>query len=250
MHSHVKNRIAREYMDIAEIYDVTRFGEPYQLLWHELEVELIKKFLKKHYSVLEVGVGTGRFAESLAMHVRSFTGIDISKPMIYISRKKVYYLNNINLINADAENLPFKPNTFDFVFSMHVMWHLPYTIQEKIFSELVRVVKPGGKILFDMGNLHTIRLIHTIRRREIDFDKVGYHIGYDDACKLADKYNVRLIDCYGFRQFLPASHLIPKNIKNNYVLRRFIKWINSKFSRNRIFRLLALSIYYIFEKDF
>jgi len=44
---------------------------------------------------------------------------------------------------ADIANLPFKPDAFDGVVSMHAIHHLPITEHRKAYSELVRVMKMG-----------------------------------------------------------------------------------------------------------
>ena len=58
--------------------------------------------------------------------------------------------NKIKLITANLENLPFKDNSIDLCFSRSVCEHLknPY----KVFRELKRVLKPGGKIIMVTPN--------------------------------------------------------------------------------------------------
>jgi SAM-dependent methyltransferase len=45
---------------------------------------------------------------------------------------------------ADIANLPFKPEAFDGVVSMHTIHHLPLTEHKRAYMELVRVLKPGN----------------------------------------------------------------------------------------------------------
>lgn len=44
---------------------------------------------------------------------------------------------------ADIANLPFKPDAFDGVVSMHAIHHLPLSEHKRAYLELVRVLKPG-----------------------------------------------------------------------------------------------------------
>ncbi len=44
---------------------------------------------------------------------------------------------------ADIANLPFKPDVFDGVVSMHTIHHLPLTEHKRAYMELTRVLKPG-----------------------------------------------------------------------------------------------------------
>lgn len=72
-------------------------------------------------------------------------GVEISPDMIKIAQKNAndYGLNNrVEYIISDAQNLPFKENSFDAVFtngSLHE-WQNP----KQIFNEIHRVLKPDG----------------------------------------------------------------------------------------------------------
>ena len=48
--------------------------------------------------------------------------------------------------------MPFKGNTFDIVYTYHLTWHLPPEIQKKIILEMLRIVKKGGYVNFDVLN--------------------------------------------------------------------------------------------------
>ncbi len=47
------------------------------------------------------------------------------------------------LVVADIANLPFKPDAFDGVVSMHAIHHLPLSEHKRAYLELTRVLKPG-----------------------------------------------------------------------------------------------------------
>lgn len=96
--------------------------------------------------ILEVGVGTGI---SLPGYRRDNTivGIDISKDMLDIARRRVEKrgLTNVeSLSEMDAEKLDFPDASFDTVVAMYVMTVVPHP--ERVMSELRRVCKPGGDI--------------------------------------------------------------------------------------------------------
>tara|TARA_B100000795_G_C22731904_1_gene411700 strand:- start:366 stop:1175 length:810 start_codon:yes stop_codon:yes gene_type:complete len=97
----------------------------------------------KDKKVLEIGVGLGadhqKFAESGAI----MTGIDLTSRAIEntIARLKLFGLES-SLSVGDAENLEFKDNSFDEVYSWGVIHHSP-TTQDAI-NEIFRVLIPGG----------------------------------------------------------------------------------------------------------
>lgn len=102
---------------------------------------------RPNYSILEVGVGTGIHAEYLLMQCPNirYTGIDISKGMINKAKKKLSEAdNNITLLVANGERLPFKNNSFDAAYISGSLHHFANPSLGPI--ELVRVVKRGGRI--------------------------------------------------------------------------------------------------------
>ncbi|MBI4762228.1 MAG: class I SAM-dependent methyltransferase [Chloroflexota bacterium] len=62
---------------------------------------------------------------------------------------------------ADIANLPFKPNAFDGVVSMHAIHHLPLSEHKRAYLELVRVLKPGksGVVVNGWHNPLLMRLV-------------------------------------------------------------------------------------------
>lgn len=97
----------------------------------------------KNKRVLEVGCGLGTMTEEFAREQSKIIGLDITPKGAYITKKR---LNTFNLdghsVNADAENLPFKNEYFNFVFSWGVIHHTPNT--QQAINEMYRVLKKNG----------------------------------------------------------------------------------------------------------
>ena len=92
--------------------------------------------------VLDVGSGTLVLEERLASRRVSVIGVDLSKRMVQVGKKK--RLENVSLlVNGDAEALPFRDGAFDAVVSCYVA---KYVSLSKFAGELARVLKPGGRI--------------------------------------------------------------------------------------------------------
>lgn len=96
--------------------------------------------------VLEVGCGIGTDFLQFARAGADLYGIDLSRRSIELveRRLKLYGLKG-RVLNGDAENLPFKDNTFDLVYSWGVIHHTPDT--QKAIDEIHRTLKPGGKAI-------------------------------------------------------------------------------------------------------
>jgi ubiquinone/menaquinone biosynthesis C-methylase UbiE/uncharacterized protein YbaR (Trm112 family) len=102
--------------------------------------------------VLDVGCGNGRSSFRIATPEAKVIGIDISKELIKraIERSNEKGLTNDQLFFlSDANELPFKDNTFDFAITSGVLSQLPNP--EKTCKEIQRVLKPGG-IHFGLEN--------------------------------------------------------------------------------------------------
>jgi ubiquinone/menaquinone biosynthesis C-methylase UbiE len=98
----------------AEIYDETR-GPP-RLVMEQL-IETLAGELHQYKTVLDVGVGTGRFAKPLQDSGLDLVGVDIAKKMI----SKAVEKGVDNLLRGDACFLPFKDNSFDVAVCIHLL---------------------------------------------------------------------------------------------------------------------------------
>jgi phosphatidylethanolamine/phosphatidyl-N-methylethanolamine N-methyltransferase len=97
--------------------------------------------------VLEVGVGTGINASLYPRHCR-VTGIDFSASMLEKAHVRIRRkgLDHIRLIQMDAAALQFPDDSFDVVYAPYLINCVPDPI--KVVSEMRRVCRPGGKIVF------------------------------------------------------------------------------------------------------
>src|SRR5438552_3071461 len=104
----------------VEYYDQTRAAPPER--HRELIDTLIRETgVQRDDRVLEIGIGTGRIALSVAEHVKRIVGIDLSQEMMGVLRRKQAASNAlIDLAQANAVYLPFPDNTFDLTYAVHV----------------------------------------------------------------------------------------------------------------------------------
>lgn len=120
--------------------------------------------LKKHFgtkdpsTILEVACGTGRFSTFTRDNFRSasMTLVDLSPFYLEKARDNDAYwreyqkLDNTspaNLVQANAEDLPFDDETFDAVTCVYLFHELPKEARERAAGEMARVVKPGGMVV-------------------------------------------------------------------------------------------------------
>ena len=95
--------------------------------------------------VLDVASGTGHVALAAARRFAHVTSSDYVPRLLEVGgARAAAELLEITFTEADAENLPFKDGSFDFVLSAIGAMFAPN--QEKVASELTRVCRVGGRV--------------------------------------------------------------------------------------------------------
>ncbi|MBN2368651.1 class I SAM-dependent methyltransferase [Candidatus Woesearchaeota archaeon] len=149
-----KEEFLEKYEKDAETYDQERSLDYEGRRVDEVQTELIYSLIKKNRcrKILEAGCGTGRVLLPLAEKGLECHGFDPSRNMLAQFRKKMASKKlGVKLKQGDIEKIPYKDNTFDCVFTMHVLMHLP-TGYKKAFKEMYRVTKKGGLVICDFPN--------------------------------------------------------------------------------------------------
>lgn len=150
-----KNRPVYEFsMEDSNIDMVTvdSFGDEWQA-FHGFDEAEIEKLGKEYFDiitsqmlnassvVMEVGCGSGRFLKYLGDKAGFLVGVDPSHA-IYAADNLLGPKNNVMLVKASANDLPFADESFDFVYSIGVLHHIPDTA--KAMQACVDKLKKGG----------------------------------------------------------------------------------------------------------
>jgi len=95
---------------------------------------------------IDLGCGTGFLSLELAARGHRVTGVDFAPAMLARAERKAAERSlSVRFEQADAEQLPFAPASFDLAISRHVLWTLPHP--EAAIDEWVRVLRPGGRLV-------------------------------------------------------------------------------------------------------
>jgi len=130
------------------------YGEDYgQTSWvTTAESHEIPKLLQlsSSSSVLEIGCGSGGYAVHLAKSIGcQVVGLDINAEGVRNAKalaEKDKLGARVKFEQCDVSRLPVEDNAFDAIYSNDVLCHVPRRSQ--VLSDLRRVVKPGGRLLF------------------------------------------------------------------------------------------------------
>lgn len=146
------------------------FGSYRDFWWNKGFLDLTAKRLElDHFSkMLDVGCGQGHWTKTLAPYLAEKAKItaidnDINWFKNNSELENYFRLSNIefNLIEGDAESLPFEDETFDFVTCQTVLIHLKNP--KKALKEMTRVLKPNGLLLCVEPN----NIIQTLTKNSI-----------------------------------------------------------------------------------
>ena len=98
--------------------------------------------------VLDVGCGTGVLTRLAAQQAAEAVGIDAAPEMIDVARAKAARQGlRVDFRAALIEDIPFPDAHFDVAFSTLMIHHLPPEVKHTGLREVLRVLKPGGRLL-------------------------------------------------------------------------------------------------------
>ncbi|HEX3701170.1 MAG TPA: class I SAM-dependent methyltransferase [Phenylobacterium sp.] len=104
--------------------------------------------LGSHRRILDFGCGPGRVVASMKdLHPQGrFFGCDIDEEAIAWARENLGDIADFR-VNGATGPLPFADESFDFIYGISILTHLPEAMQWGVLAELRRILKPGGLFL-------------------------------------------------------------------------------------------------------
>lgn len=158
---HRYDRVAPFYDAMEWFMERRRFAKWREELWGRVEGN----------TILEVGVGTGKNFPYYPTG-RDITALDISPKMLDRARQRARDLSvDVELVEGDAQALPFEDNSFDTAVTTFVFCSVPDPVEG--LRELRRVLQPGGQLIMLEHVLSHKPVLRTLMRW---FDFVPYHL--------------------------------------------------------------------------
>ena len=97
--------------------------------------------------VLEIGPGPGLTTDVLRSSVAALTAVELDPALADALRSRMRD-TNVEVVNADATDLPLPTDRFSGAVSFTMLHHVPTVeLQDRIFAELARVVAPSGMVV-------------------------------------------------------------------------------------------------------
>lgn len=120
---------------------------PTRNVWSNFIKRNLPEVKDRTIKALDCATGAGFFAFLLADLGCETTGVDYSQDMVNEAlgnAKKLHY-PPIDFLQMDAQDMSFEDEAFDFIISRNMTWTVPHP--DKVYSEWLRVLKPGGVVV-------------------------------------------------------------------------------------------------------
>lgn len=146
-----QGRVAGVFHSVAAKYDIMNdlMSAGVHRIWKRFTIEL--SGVRRGHSVLDIAGGTGDLAAKFSKLVGPEGRVvlaDINESMLRVGRDKLTdrgIVGNIEYAQANAEALPFPDNSFDCITIAFGLRNV--TDKDKALRSMLRVLKPGGRLL-------------------------------------------------------------------------------------------------------
>lgn len=147
-----RGEMSRRFFDrIGQQWDTMRtesFGPSFHL-------EAFLSLLPDHWTVADLGAGTGYLLPVLSKRFRKVVAIEPTDAMRGAAQERVRDLNlhNVTLLSGDLTALPIDEAEVDLAIAVLVLHHVP--VPQDALTEMMRILKPGGRLLIVEQAAHT-----------------------------------------------------------------------------------------------
>lgn len=231
-------------------------GEP-SYIWRAGQarrLEMIRRAVGEriHGDILENGCGVGMYLKNLAGDAAFAVGLEIE-----FNRAADACGRDLTVVNGAGEELPFCTSKFDLILSHEVLEHVAN--DRRCLEEMVRVLKPGGRLVLFVPNRGYPFETHGIYWRGKYYfgnifgvnylprkwrDKLAPHVRVysgKELAKLMKGLPVRVVAKTVI--FGAYDNIIARNKTFGIALKRFLQWLEKTPLRG-----LGLSQFWVVEK--
>ena len=136
-----KRSVMRRYDLTARMYEA-RYAEEQAAKY---QAALKHLSINRNSTVLDVGCGTGLFIRHIIAEAETVVGVDISRRLLLQAKEHTRAFRNFQLVQADADHLPFRDACFSAVFGFTVLQNMPNPLETLL--EIERNAKRGAPIV-------------------------------------------------------------------------------------------------------
>lgn len=173
---------ANQYDDPSHNYLRYWDGRDYEQAAEEIMLHHMLQGKKFKHGV-DVGGGYGRLSVVLRKYADKVTLAEPSQQQLDIAKDFLKGKPHVDAKLAQAENLPFKDSSVDFVMVVRVIHHLPNPIPA--FEEIYRILENGGYFMIEFANYANFknRVKHTLKGKKLPIDPIDIRTGKERSGK-------------------------------------------------------------------
>ncbi|MBU3918623.1 class I SAM-dependent methyltransferase [Patescibacteria group bacterium] len=201
-----------DYNSIAEVFDNRRS-------WIPSDFKLFSQYIKQEDKILDIGCGNGRLKEILLENT-DYCGIDFSEGMIERAKKRY---PEAKIFHTKPFEFPFNDNSFDKVFCLSVLHHIPSkSFRIKFLKEIKRVLKPKGELFLTVWDLEDNKkarkllfkytMFKLLGKTKLDFKDIFYPFKNSKGEVLMQRY-VHNFSLRELKKFLQKAGFIIKKVE-------------------------------------
>jgi ubiquinone/menaquinone biosynthesis C-methylase UbiE len=135
-----KGKVMHRYNLTADMYE-ERYAEE-QKAKYEVALENVEI---ANCNILDVGCGSGLFFSHAAKKVKVLVAVDVSHKLLLKAKEQAHVFENVFVLQADADHLPFRGAFCDAVFAFTLLQNMPEP--SETLNQFKLVAKLGGKVV-------------------------------------------------------------------------------------------------------
>jgi SAM-dependent methyltransferase len=157
------------------------------------ELERLGVTLNKRCA-LDFWCGVGRITQALAAHFESVVGVDIAPSMIALAGARNLQGSKCSYVALDSGDLSvFHTSSFDFIYSVLVLQHMPVAFAERYIQEFFRVLKSDGVVVFQIPDIGgDVNMLRARARALVPTPLLSFYrsLRYGDSAKIKTETNM------------------------------------------------------------
>jgi len=216
--------------------------------WQKRYIDRIKDYLLvkdfKNKTLLDIATGSGYIAIEMAKLGMNVIACDLSPQAIKNLKtyQKELSLRNLELIVCNAEKIPLKDNTVDYILANAILEHMPN--EKETIREWKRILKPGGKIFITVP-LSLKYVWPFLWLINILYDKRLGHLRRYDLKSLKDKFRLKVFKVFYTGHLVKVFGVIFSELIGTH---RFDEFLEKQDSKKQDIQYGANNISVILEK--
>jgi len=184
----ISNQTVRQYDKLASLYDKKH---KYPTFWLK-EQKLFKKLIKGR-RIIDIGCGPARDGIFFAKNNFDYVGIDASKNMLKIARKKV---RTGRFFNMNFYNLRFPENSFDGFWAAASLHLIPKKDVAQVLNSIVKIIRLDGIGFITVKRRKRIGANKSAPSWSPDITSYYHYYSKDEFQKILEKRGFQILKAY------------------------------------------------------